>query len=248
MQVLTETALRAMHLNSGDTVTVEKDSFVTESARRYALERGIRIAGQEDAPAKEGWQRMTRTKIDRTAEYPYVDDRTGRGYKTKPEGMTHLYGNRLVPKTDPRIAFRGQIDSLEAEILLLQYECDKYGERDTLKKLGEILELARMILGAEVKQEPLPDFRLFGMTEQELRTASQNVRESMGMDHPVPDYRMGALCVKLNRLRTQVRETELYAARAFPDGAREDIILALNRMSSAVYLLFLEGVKKHERR
>ena len=53
MQVLTETALRAMHLNSGDTVTVEKDSFVTESARRYAAERGIRIAGQEDAPEND---------------------------------------------------------------------------------------------------------------------------------------------------------------------------------------------------
>ncbi len=247
MQVLTETALRAMHLNSGDTVTVERDSFVTESARRYALERGIRIAGGEEPP-REGWQRMTRTEIDRSKEYPFVDDRTGQGYRTKPEGMTHLYGNRLVPKTDPRIEFRGRIDSLQAEILLLQYECDKYGERDALKKLGEILDLTRKILGAEVKQEPMPAFRLFGMTEQEIRYASQNVQKSMGMDHPVPDYRMGALAVKLNRLRTQVREAELSASHAFPDGSREDIILALNRMSSAVYLLFLEGVKKHERR
>ncbi|MBQ3663498.1 MAG: hypothetical protein II914_05115 [Clostridia bacterium] len=247
MQVLTETALRAMHLNSGDTVTVERDSFVTESARRYALERGIRIAGQEE-PAHDGWQRMTRTPVDRSKEFPFVDDRTGEGYREKPEGMTHLYGNRLVPKTDPRILFRGRIDSLQAEILLLQYECDKYGEQDTLLKLGEILDLTRKILGAEVKREPMPEFRLFNMTAEELKRASHDVKKSMGMEHPVPDYRMGALAVRLNRLRTQVREAELSAAQAFPDGSREDIVLALNRMSSAVYLLFLEGVKKHERR
>ena len=247
MQVLTETALRAMHLNSGDTVTVERDAFVTESARRYAAERGIRIAG-EDAPEGGGWQKMTRTVIDKSAAFPFVDDRTGQGYRTKPEGMTHLSGNRLVPKTDPRIAFRGKIDSLQAEILLLQYDCDRYGEPDACNKLGEILDLTRGILGAEVKGEPLPDFKLFGMTEEEIRDASHNVRKSMGMDHPVPDYRMGALALRLNRLRTQVREAELSAARAFPDGSREDLILALNRMSSAVYLLFLEGVKKHERR
>ena len=126
MQVLTETALRAMNLNNGDTVTVERDSFVTESARRYAAERGIRIAGQEDAPPREGWQRMTRTTIDKTAEYPYVDDRTGQGYRTKPEDMTHLYGNRLVLKTDPRIAFRGKIDSLEADAAALRRKIEEW--------------------------------------------------------------------------------------------------------------------------
>ena len=247
MRVLTETAIRAMHLNPGESITVEKDSFVTESARRYALERGIRLVTPEQAGDPEHWQSMSRQRIDRESEYPYVDAATGKGLKSKPEGMTHLSGNRLVPKTDPRIAFRGKLDSLQAEVLMLQYECDKYGETGTRDKLGEILDLLRKVLGAEVNETPMPEFRLFGMNDKELRHASHNVKESVGIDHPVPDYRMGALCMKLNLLRTKVREAELYAANAFPDGSRGDIILALNRMSSAVYLLFLEGVKHHER-
>ena len=43
----------------------------------------------------------------------------GGGYmEEKPEHMTHLNGEYLVPKTHPRIRFRGAVDTLEAEILL----------------------------------------------------------------------------------------------------------------------------------
>ncbi|MCL1952584.1 MAG: cobalamin adenosyltransferase, partial [Oscillospiraceae bacterium] len=66
-----------------------------------------------------------------------------------------------------------------------------------------------------------------------------------GLDaHPVPHIGLGRLCLALNFLRTQVRETELAAANAFclEGGAveRPDLLEALNRMSSAVYLLFLK--------
>lgn len=238
MQVLTETGLRAKHPQRGDTVTVDKDTVVTETARRYAEERGIRIA-------YSGYETMTRTRIDKNAPCPYVDAESGQPYREKPEGMTHISANRLVKKSHPRIAFRGKLDYLQSEIILLQYECDKYGQRGMLGKLGELLELTRTILACEVKEEPMPVFCLFGMDAETLRRASHDVMSSMGMEHPIPDYRMGILCAKLNRLRTIVRETELYAVNAFPDGERKDIILALNRMSSAVYLMFLEGVKQH---
>jgi ethanolamine utilization cobalamin adenosyltransferase len=52
---------------------------------------------------------------------------------------------------------------------------------------------------------------------------------------------MGALAVGLNELRTLVRACELAAARAFEDEngnpSREDIITALNRLSSLFYVL-----------
>lgn len=238
MQVLTESGLRASHPEKGGTVTVDKDAFVTETARRYAEERGIRIVRSE-------WDNMTRKKIDTNADFPYVDAESGEKFREKSEGMTHISANRLVRKSHPRIAFRGKLDYLESEIILLQYECDKYGEKGMLGKLTELLELTRTVLACEVKDEPMPEFRLFGMDAKHLRHASHDVMESMGMEHPIPDYRMGILCAKLNRLRTVVRETELYAVNAFPDDERKDIVLTLNRMSSAVYLLFLEGVKKH---
>ena len=54
----------------------------------------------------------------------------------KPEHMTHLNGEVLVPKTHPRIAFRGAMDMLEAELLLCR---QLTGET----RLEEILTLAR---------------------------------------------------------------------------------------------------------
>ena len=45
----------------------------------------------------------------------------GGGYvEEKPEHMTHLNAEMLVPKTHPRILFRGAMDTLEAELILAQ--------------------------------------------------------------------------------------------------------------------------------
>ena len=65
----------------------------------------------------------------------------GATLEEKPEQMTHLHGNVLVPKTHPRIAFRGAMDSLEAELVLCQLRCETWR-----KELGEILALARMLI------------------------------------------------------------------------------------------------------
>jgi ethanolamine utilization cobalamin adenosyltransferase len=55
---------------------------------------------------------------------------------------------------------------------------------------------------------------------------------------------MGPLSVALNELRSLVRETELSAAEAFQDqignSGREDIIMALNRLSSLFYVLMFK--------
>ena len=62
---------------------------------------------------------------------------------------------------------------------------------------------------------------------------------------------MGETALELNCLRTQVREAELAAAAAFGEG-REDILRCLNRLSSAVYILFCRlvaarrGIKKKQ--
>ena len=43
-------------------------------------------------------------------------------YDEKPEHMTQLEGNVLVPKTHPRITFRGKLDTLQAQAILLALE------------------------------------------------------------------------------------------------------------------------------
>ena len=47
---------------------------------------------------------------------------------------------------------------------------------------------------------------------------------------------MGRLCVEINSLRAQAREAEIAAVRAVPE--RLDILRAMNRLSSAVYVIF----------
>ena len=65
------------------------------------------------------------------------------------------------------------------------------------------------------------------------------------MDHPIPGWEMGELALRINTLRTRVREAELAAVAAFEapgEAPRPDIIRELNRLSSAVYLIFCRVV------
>ena len=214
--------------------TVEEGTILTPAAKDFIREH--RIALTYTKGGNPGI--MTRTPVPvRGGKVTYIDARTGEELDHKGEDMTHLRGNLLVPKTHPRIEFRGRLDSLTAQILEVQLTAAEENS-PVAGELEDVLGCVRAVLGAEVKDEPLEAGTLLGMDSAALRYNSHHVKETLGIDHPIPDYRMGRLCVALNRLRTQVRETELSAARAFPDGERTDIIEALNRLSSAVYILF----------
>jgi ethanolamine utilization cobalamin adenosyltransferase len=160
--------------------------------------------------------------------------------KVKPEYMTSLFGNRLVSKTHGRIAFRGALDSLEAEIIEAQILAEELGETWYRESLAGILSCLRDMLAAEVKEIPLAPPALFGLSSGELRRQSHDVKGTFGFDHPLPDYTMGPLAARLNLLRARVREAELLAVRVFGPGEdeREDLLLAMNRLSSALYWLF----------
>ena len=157
----------------------------------------------------------------------------------KPEPMTHLNGDTLVPKTHPRIFLRGKLDSLESALILCQLQLPALTQ-----PLGELLAQTRRILRCEVLEEPLKGVRLLGLTEEELRRRSHIPQEYYGVPHFMPEASDGETIARLNRLRCQVRETELAAAAAFPEGQREDLLQALNRMSSAVYLLMIQQKQK----
>ena len=164
----------------------------------------------------------------------------------KPEHMTHLNAQVLVPKTHPRIAFRGKLDSLEAELLLCAQDFP-----GLQKELGEVLELARRIIRCDVLEEPLPDGKLCGLNEEELRKRSHFPQDYYGQPHFMPDVRDSREVLRLNRLRCAVREAELAASAAFitPEGSaqRPDILRAMNRMSSMVYLLMIREKAAAER-
>lgn len=203
-----------------------------------------RLRAGETAPADtSSYASMSRAPIPFRDGHPvFKEAQTGRVLDEKPEEMTHLRGNLLVSKTHPEIAFRGRLDSLTAETLCIQAEAREAGEERLAGNLQEVLDYIREILGAEVKEGPLPEIWMENMDAAEIRYVSHHIREYVGIDHPIPDSRMGYRAMELNRLRTAVRETELSAVNVYTDQGgrctRRDIVEGLNRLSSYVYLLF----------
>ena len=160
--------------------------------------------------------------------------------REKPEHMTHLNAEFLVPKTHPRIAFRGGMDSLEAALLLAAAECQ--GMIRT--KLGEALAYTRYLLGQEVLGEAIVCKALGGMDEKQLRERSHRPQDFYGKPHFMPDPEDSKALLLVNAARCKAREAELLAVKAFenkegsPD--RPDLLQALNRLSSFLYLIMLE--------
>ena len=159
----------------------------------------------------------------------------------KPEHMTHLNGQMLVSKTHPRIAFRGAVDLLEAELLLC---LQKTGE----KRLEQILELARQLIRCDVLEMPVEETNLCGLTQEQLRRRSHTPQEFYGQPHFMPAATDSETVLLLNRVRCCARAAELAAVHAFSDRegnpTRPDILQALNRMSSMLYLLMIEHKKQ----
>jgi ethanolamine utilization cobalamin adenosyltransferase len=161
----------------------------------------------------------------------------------KPEHLTHLNGEVLVPKTHPRIAFRGMMDLLEAEIMLCQLAAP-----DQKAQLEELLGFARMIVRCDVLEEPFGVDRLCGLTEDALRQRSHRPQDYYGQAHFMPGVGDGEEILRLNRLRCVARQAELAAVDAFSDRegrpTRPDILKAMNRMSSMVWIMMIEMKKK----
>ena len=196
--------------------------------------------GDQLTPGAKDWLSRERIEV-RSADQAKIETYRllGGGYVTeKPEHMTHLHSDVLVSKTHPRIALRGAIDALEAEIVLCQLTAET-----VRKELGEILALARLLIRCEVLNEPVPEEKLCGLTQDEIRKRSHFPQEFYGQPHFMPEHTDGAAILHINKCRCIARQAELAAVRAFVDDegnvARADILKALNRMSSMLYILMI---------
>jgi ethanolamine utilization protein EutL len=171
---------------------------------------------------------------------------TGERLSEKPEHLTHLVDDEsLVPKTHPRVALRGKLDTLQGLLLDAQCAADAAGARGLVGELGEALELTRAFVGAEVTGRPLEPWKLGGLDAAELRWHSHHTRELYGVPFMFPSVRQGPVVARLYTARAYAREAEVALYAAFADeGERADLKLALNRLSSALYLMtvkFLAG-------
>ena len=207
-----------------------KDDRLTSEARDYLAGQRIEILSASEAKPRQ---------------YRLL----GGGFtEEKPEYMTHLNGDVLVRKTHPRIRFRGAIDDLEAETLLCQQEIPGYKQ-----PLQEILELARKLIRCDVLEEPVGEVILCGMSQQEQRQRSHFPQDYYGIPHFMPSCEDSREILLLNRLRSIARKAELLAVDAFSDRegnpTRLDILQAMNRMSSMLYILMLrEKAKQVDKR
>lgn len=121
--------------------------------------------------------------------------------------------------------------------------------------MGDILTVLREMMRCDVLEEPFKNEIIIELTHAELRERSHDPMRFFHIQQMIlPDYTMGRAYAMLNRLRTQVRETEVAANQAFREGkkcTRADIIEELNRMSSAVHIMmcmYLAGMYDKDRK
>ena len=165
---------------------------------------------------------------------------SGAVFEEKPEHMTHLNAEYLVEKSHPRIAFRGGMDSLEAALLLAA----EAAEGMIRAQLEEALAYARYLLGQEVLEEPIVCRALGGMDEKQLRERSHRPQDFYGKPHFMPSPEDSKALLLVNAARCKAREAELLAVKAFENKEglpeRPDLLKALNRLSSFLYLIMIE--------
>lgn len=214
-----------------------KDNIRNKDGKRvFYLGKGDTLT-----PGGRDWLRQQRIEIlnadmAKPSEYRLLN---GGVVKEKYEHMTHLNSQILVCKTHPRIIFRGSMDNLEAQIILAQGNCD----RKIASMLSEVLSLAREIIRCDVLETPLERERLCGMTEAEIRERSHRPQDFYKQPHFMPEYTDGEAVTYLNIARCAARDAEIKAVAAFSDRegnpVRIDILKALNRMSSMLYILMI---------
>ena len=202
-----------------------KGDQLTSSARDFLSRERIRILPAEQAKQER---------------YGLL---SGGYLEEKPEHMTHLNAEFLVPKTHPRILFRGKLDTLEAELI-----CCQLTAAHLVTPVGEVLALTRKLIRWDVLEEPVQTGTLCGLTEEEIRKRSHFPQDYYGQPHFMPGVEDGPVIAQLNRARCAAREAELAAVTAFADRegnpTRPDMIRVLNRISSMLYILMIQEKSK----
>ena len=232
MALLDEARVRLMSDNgTRGPVAVGRDDVLTPSARTWLREHKVEVVYPQGGGGEGGEK-----------PGPRYQTLFGAALEEKPEHMTQLHGDVLVEKGDPRIAFRGKLDSLQAQVVLAQALLHEGGGNSrVIADLGGLLSALREMMRCDVLGEEYRAQPLLGMSHEELRERSHDPMRFFNIQRmELPDYQMGKPYALLNFLRTQAREAEVAAAQAFRSGrrcTRPDLVEALNSMSSALHIM-----------
>ena len=176
--------------------------------------------------------------------------------------MNHLPINPLSPEEQQRIMEQmyllmgkqvqsyhkhrhmGNNSSVQVELAQelmesIEYTIGLVGGVYAHRNIGEAL-----VLGQEVLEQPVVCRALGGMEEKELRERSHRPQDFYGKPHFMPSPDDGKVLLLVNMARCKAREAELLAVKAFRDAeglpTRPDLVRALNRLSSFLYLIMIE--------
>ncbi|HWQ41615.1 MAG TPA: phosphate propanoyltransferase [Desulfosporosinus sp.] len=259
--IVTEYELRAnWHKTKEKIIILPQGSVITPSARDFIRSKGIDVQIEGNGILDINKTTFSNSQQTVLKHKPFeqklnVPRETASNLRTqsilpvssteiKPEHMTHLNQRTLVTKTHPVIAYRGQLDLFQCELVEAQMYFQQVGEEGLILKLEEIAAFARALMVNEVKETPFQWQTLLGLTPEELRDRSHHPKTYFGVEHTPLSYTHGMVVAKLHHLRAKSREVELHANRAFTNDAgeclRTDLIQALNRLSSAFYILACE--------
>lgn len=270
MSVLTEAALRLLlkdeDLDALQQYRVEAGVIVTPSAKAYLSDHKIDLMVGDKCILRNPTSSTPSVVSNSTSALPTLEKPStqsdngslphfekplrfqclGGGFvDEKPENMTALRGNLLVPKDHKRIVLRGQFDSMDASILEVQFALRAAGYSTIVEELEESRTYLKRLLRCEVMEEPVPEITLLGLSDSEIREHSHHPRKHYGIQHFAADLNDNEAVIRLNTLRTKIREIELIAYTTFKgeDGVpqRLDMIQALNRLSSVFYIMMVRA-------
>lgn len=235
MHFLTEDDLRTRCTEPGCTLRLAATERLTPSAAEFANQMRVQIVRGTVAACATGEQGNA------SAPCPSCDP-AGSGnpgdYDRTDQGMTHLDAAAMVIKSHPRIVLRGKLDTLMAKTVLVQTQFDPKNRLSGFLKecLADLKNWIVQVLTAEVTGSILTVSGMGGMDVQTLHTLSRDPGH-LGLNHVLPDASLGGNLALLNWLRAEAREAEVAAVQS--ELSRADIAGALNRLSSAVYVLML---------
>ncbi len=252
MTIITESELREMWQNGrGQLPAFPPDTRFTDSAHEFLrahkldVQPAMQVAVQTPSHSHVDWDKPGTFPVVLSGPVPVCAE-CGQPLRQKPEHMTQLDAGHFASKTAPRLVLRGRVDSLHALVMLAAARARGFQLTALANHLDTLAAYCREIMSAEYNLRSVAPLVLLGKTEDELHEISHWPDRHLGIQHIVPGPNDHEMLHWLNVIRTQSREVEVVALEAFgfsqgmdTSGAGQKLSHALNRFSSAVYVLEL---------
>ena len=254
MPVITEGMLRKLDKEGQlEKVHITEKDILTPSAREFLNVKKIdfrikksqdQVVNSESANANRVKDSQANTSEEKASpKRQYKDYITGATYDKKPEFMTQLFGNELVVKNHKRIVLRGKFDILQAEVIRYwkKYEKNKKLESD----FAQAYRFIRDLFISEMTDTPFQERDVLGYDIDTLKDITHNTIKYYKTGHLFEiNADFDEAVIDINCLRALSRECEVAAVDAFyKEGKTErvDMLKALNRLSSILYLMMLKA-------